>query len=119
MIIFRENTEDVYAGIEYAAGTPSQKAPGIFARRTGARVDTAAGVGHQAHDRGRLQAPGAQGPEHAVDAGRSSVTLVHKGNIMKFTRGAFRAWGYEVARTEFGDVTMTEDEAAAAETSPS
>ncbi len=114
MIIFRENTEDVYAGIEYAAGTPQAKKLLEFLRdELGAKVDVGAGVGIKPMTEGGCKRLVRKAIRHAVDHGRDSVTLVHKGNIMKFTEGAFRAWGYEVAKTEFGDVTMNEDEAAA------
>ncbi|MDQ7832353.1 MAG: NADP-dependent isocitrate dehydrogenase [Desulfovibrionaceae bacterium] len=114
MIIFRENTEDVYAGIEYAAGTPQAKKLLEFLRdELGAKVDVGAGVGIKPMTEGGCKRLVRKAIRHAVDHGRDSVTLVHKGNIMKFTEGAFRAWGYEVAKTEFGEMTMTEDEAAA------
>jgi len=114
MIIFRENTEDVYAGIEYASGTPEAKKLIAFLRDTlGANVDLTAGIGIKPITPAGSKRLVRKAIRHAVDNGRSSVTLVHKGNIMKYTEGAFRAFGYEVAATEFADTVMTEADAAA------
>ncbi|HLW74490.1 MAG TPA: isocitrate dehydrogenase (NADP(+)) [Gammaproteobacteria bacterium] len=103
VIIFRENTEDVYAGIEYEAGSDKNKKLAKFLREElGAKFFEDAGLGVKpisAHGSKRLVRKAIQ---HAIDYDRSSVTLVHKGNIMKFTEGAFRQWGYEVAKQEFG-----------------
>ena len=111
VVIFRENTEDVYAGIEYAAGTPeNEKLTRFLREELGARFFEGSGLGVKpisAFGSKRLVRKAIQ---YALEHGRKSVTLVHKGNIMKFTEGAFRAWGYEVAREEFGDVTITEDQ---------
>jgi len=111
IIIFRENTEDVYAGIEYKSGTPEAgKVRDFLMRELKANIREASGIGIKpisAYGTKRLVAKGIQ---HAVERGRKSVTLVHKGNIMKFTEGAFRDWGYEVAREKFGNVTITEEE---------
>ncbi|MCY4452588.1 MAG: NADP-dependent isocitrate dehydrogenase [Immundisolibacterales bacterium] len=111
VVIFRENTEDVYAGIEYEAGTAENEKLARFLREEmGAGFFEGAGLGVKpisAFGTNRLVRKAIQ---YAVDHGRRSVTLVHKGNIMKFTEGAFRNWGYELARTEFGDLTITEDE---------
>ena len=111
VVIFRENTEDVYAGIEYEAGTAENEKLARFLREDmGADFFEGAGLGVKpisAFGTNRLVRKAIQ---YAVDHGRKSVTFVHKGNIMKFTEGAFRNWGYELARTEFGEHTITEDE---------
>lgn len=110
-VIFRENTEDVYCGIEFQAGTPENKKLARFLREEmGVDFFEDAGLGIKpisAFGSKRLVRKAIQ---HAIDSGRDSVTLVHKGNIMKFTEGAFRNWGYEVAREEYGEYTITEDE---------
>jgi len=110
-VIFRENTEDVYCGIEYQSGTEENKKLAKFLREEmGAEFFEGAGLGIKpisAFGSKRLVRKAIQ---YAIDNGKSSVTLVHKGNIMKFTEGAFRNWGYEVAREEYGDYTITEDE---------
>jgi len=110
-VIFRENTEDVYAGLEYASGSDENRKLARFLREEmGAEFFEDAGLGIKPispHGSKRLVR---KAIEYAIDNNRSSVTLVHKGNIMKFTEGAFRKWGYEVAAEEFGDVTITEDE---------
>jgi isocitrate dehydrogenase len=110
-VIFRENTEDVYCGIEYQAGTEENKKLAKFLREEmGAEFFEGAGLGIKpisAFGSKRLVRKAIQ---YAIDNGKNSVTLVHKGNIMKFTEGAFRNWGYEVAREEYGDYTITEDE---------
>ena len=115
MVIFRENTEDVYAGIEYASGTPEAKKLITFLRDTlGARVDDAAAVGIKPmtpHGSKRLVRRALQ---FALDQGCPSLTLVHKGNIMKFTEGGFRQWGYDVAAEEFADRICLEKDAGSA-----
>ena len=111
VVIFRENTEDVYAGIEYKAGTPENEKLARFLREElKAQFFEGSGLGVKpisAFGSKRLVRKAIQ---YAIDNGRESVTLVHKGNIMKYTEGAFRSWGYEVAREEFGDATITEEE---------
>lgn len=103
VIIFRENTEDVYAGIEYESGSDENKKLAAFLRNElGAEFFDDAGLGVKpisAFGSKRLVRKAIQ---YAIDHDRDSVTLVHKGNIMKFTEGAFRKWGYEVAAEEFG-----------------
>ncbi|MBF0482389.1 MAG: NADP-dependent isocitrate dehydrogenase [Desulfovibrionaceae bacterium] len=119
MIIYRENTEDVYAGIEYASGTPEAKKLIEFLRgELGANVSLSAGVGIKPITPAGSKRLVRKAIQHAVDKGEKSVTLVHKGNIMKYTEGAFRAWGYELARDEFADQVMTEEEAAAGGAKP-
>jgi isocitrate dehydrogenase len=111
VVIFRENTEDVYAGIEYKAGSPDNEKVARFLREEmGAKFFEGSGIGIKpisAYGTKRLVR---KAIEYAIEYGRTSVTFVHKGNIQKFTEGAFRAWGYEVAKQEFGDITITEDE---------
>lgn len=107
VVIFRENTEDVYAGIEYEAGTPENEKIARFLREEmGAEFFEGAGIGIKpisAFGTKRLVRAAIQ---YAIDHGRKSVTLVHKGNIQKFTEGAFMRWGYEVAADEFADHTI-------------
>jgi isocitrate dehydrogenase len=110
-VIFRENTEDVYAGLEYASGTPeNQKLAQFLRNEMGADFFEDAGLGIKPISAIGSKRLVRKAIQYAIDNNRSSVTLVHKGNIMKFTEGAFRRWGYEVAKEEFGDVTITEEE---------
>jgi len=110
-IIFRENTEDVYCGIEYQSGTPENRKLAKFLREEmGVDFFEDAGLGIKPISPFGSKRLVRKAIQYAIDNGRKSVTLVHKGNIMKFTEGAFRNWGYELAREEFGDVTITEDE---------
>jgi len=111
MIVFRENTEDVYAGIEWASGTPEAKRLIEFLRTLGKNVDETAGVGIKPMTPKGSKRLIKKAIEHAIAQKKSSVTLVHKGNIMKFTEGGFRAWGYELAAEEFSSQVMTEQEA--------
>jgi isocitrate dehydrogenase len=111
IVLFRENTEDVYAGIEYAAGTPENERLARFLRdEMKAVFFEGAGLGIKPISRFGTERLVRQAIVYAVEHGRRSVTLVHKGNIMKYTEGAFRNWGYELARREFGDRTVTEEE---------
>ncbi len=111
MVIFRENTEDVYAGIEYEAGSPENEKLARFLREEmGAEFFEGAGLGIKPMSAFATKRLVRKAIQYALDYGYDSVTLVHKGNIQKFTEGAFRKWGYELAREEFGDVTLTEDE---------
>jgi isocitrate dehydrogenase len=111
VVIFRENTEDVYAGIEYASGSPEADKVEQFLRdEMGADIPKGAGIGIKPISQANTHRLVRKAIQYAIDRNRKSVTLVHKGNIMKYTEGAFRAWGYELAGQEFGDVTITENE---------
>jgi isocitrate dehydrogenase len=111
VVIFRENTEDVYAGIEYQSGTPeAAKVEKFLKEEMGAQFFDGAGIGIKPISAFGTKRLVRKAIQHALDEGRKSVTLVHKGNIQKFTEGAFRNWGYEVAKEEFGGATLTEDE---------
>jgi isocitrate dehydrogenase len=111
MVIFRENTEDIYAGIEYASGSDEvkkliqflQDEMGVnkirFPETSGIGIKPVSSEGTQRLVRAAIQ--------YAINEGRKSVTLVHKGNIMKYTEGAFKNWGYELAEAEFGDKVFT------------
>jgi isocitrate dehydrogenase len=111
IVIFRENTEDVYAGIEYEAGTPENEKLARFLREEmGAKFFEGAGLGVKPISEFGTKRLVRKAIQYAIDNNRDSVTLVHKGNIMKFTEGAFRKWGYEVAAEEFADQTITEQE---------
>jgi isocitrate dehydrogenase len=115
VVIYRENTEDVYTGVEYAAGSPEASQLLEFLRdRFGAQIRDGSALGIKPMSRFGTQRLVAKAIEYALKAGCPSVTLVHKGNIMKFTEGAFREWGYEIARERFGDRTVTEKEAGTA-----
>jgi isocitrate dehydrogenase len=108
MVIFRENTEDIYAGIEFEAGTEEAEAlkawlSTTFAKKFGkVRFPATAGFGLKPVSREGTARLVSAAIDYAIAQGRSSVTLVHKGNIMKYTEGAFRDWGYEVAREQYG-----------------
>jgi len=111
MVVFRENTEDVYAGLEWEAGSKEAKRLIEFIRdELGKEIREDSGIGIKPISRFGTRRHVRKAIQYALDHGRRSVTLVHKGNIMKYTEGAFRNWGYELAREEFGDVTITEDE---------
>ena len=111
VVLFRENTEDVYAGIEYAAGTPENARLARFLREElKANFFEGAGLGVKPISRFGTERLVRQALAYALEHGRRSVTLVHKGNIMKFTEGAFRNWGYELAQREFGDRIVTEED---------
>jgi isocitrate dehydrogenase len=110
-ILFRENTEDVYAGIEYQSGTAENKKLAKFLREEmGAEFFEDAGIGIKPISEFGTKRLVRKAIQYAIDNNQKSVTLVHKGNIQKFTEGAFRQWGYELAREEFGKQTISEDE---------
>src|SRR3569833_2477822 len=106
MVIFRENSEDIYAGIEWAAETPeANKLIEFLQKEMGVkkiRFPATSGIGIKPVSREGTQRLVRKAIQYAIDNNRKSVTLVHKGNIMKFTEGAFKSWGYEVAKQEFG-----------------
>ena len=111
VVIYRENTEDVYAGIEYAAGSEENRKLADFLRRElGAHFFEGAGLGIKPISEYGSKRLVRMAIEHAITHKRKSVTLVHKGNIMKYTEGAFRTWGYEVARDEYPAETISEKE---------
>jgi isocitrate dehydrogenase len=103
VVIFRENTEDVYSGIEFKAGTPEvEKLRSFLKDQFGKDVREGSGIGIKPISAFGSKRLVKMAIEYAVKTGRGKVTLVHKGNIMKFTEGAFRDWGYEVAKERFG-----------------
>lgn len=111
VVIFRENTEDVYAGIEYQAGTPENEKLARFLRdEMGAQFFEGSGLGIKPISAFATKRLARFAIRYALERGRKSVTIVHKGNIQKYTEGAFRNWAYELAREEFSDVTITEDQ---------
>ncbi len=111
VVIFRENTEDVYAGIEYKQGSPEvKKVIEFLEKELGKKVRKDSGIGFKPMSATGSKRLVRRAIQYAIDKGRKSVTLMHKGNIMKFTEGAFREWGYEVAKKEFPKQTVTEDE---------
>ena len=114
MVIFRENSEDIYAGIEWASGSAEvAKVIGFLRDQMGVqkiRFPASSGIGIKPVSKEGSTRLVRAAIQYALDHGRRSVTLVHKGNIMKFTEGAFRDWGYELARGEFRDRCVTQRE---------
>ncbi len=114
MVIFRENTEDIYAGIEWASGSPEAQKVVAWLRDEmkvkKIRFPQTSGIGIKAVSREGTERLVKAAIQYALRSGRKSVTLVHKGNIMKFTEGAFRDWGYAVAKRDFRQQTVTERE---------
>jgi isocitrate dehydrogenase len=111
MVIFRENTEDVYAGIEWAVNTTECRRLNTFLRENmGIEVREDSGIGIKPISIFGTKRLVRMAIKYTLKHQLPSVTLVHKGNIMKYTEGAFRDWGYEVAKEEFGEVTITEEE---------
>jgi isocitrate dehydrogenase len=110
MVIFRENTEDTYAGIEYAAGTPeARRVIAFLQEQMGVkkiRFPESSGIGIKPMSEEGTHRLVRSALQHAIAHGFTSVTLVHKGNIMKYTEGAFRDWGYELAKSEFGGTEL-------------
>jgi len=111
MVIFRENTEDVYSGIEWKEGSPeAKKLIEFLEKELGKKVRPDSGVGIKPISRFGTKRLVRAAIKYAIDKKRKSVTLVHKGNIMKFTEGAFRDWGYELAKEEFPKQTISWDD---------
>ena len=112
VVIFRENTEDVYAGIEFQEGSEDTKALIEFLRtRLKKEIRPDSGIGIKPMSAFGSKRLVRRAIAYAIAQGKPSVTLVHKGNIMKFTEGAFRDWGYELARAEFADQIVLEEDA--------
>jgi isocitrate dehydrogenase len=108
VVIFRENIEDVYAGIEYRAGSAEAERLRQFLTDLGARIREGSALGIKPMSAFNSKRLVVKAIRHALARGRDSVTLVHKGNIMKYTEGAFRDWGYEVAAEQFASETVAE-----------
>ncbi|RIL44339.1 NADP-dependent isocitrate dehydrogenase, partial [Mammaliicoccus fleurettii] len=111
MVIFRENTEDIYAGIEFQEGTPEvKKLIEFLQNEMGAkniRFPESSGIGVKPVSKEGTERLVRASIQYALENNRKSLTLVHKGNIMKFTEGAFKQWGYDLAHNEFGDKVFT------------
>jgi isocitrate dehydrogenase len=111
MVIFRENTEDVYAGIEWQSGTPeADKVINFINQEMGKNIRPESGIGIKPISAFGTKRLVRKAIQYAITHNQPTVTLVHKGNIMKFTEGAFRNWGYELAKEEFADKVISEDE---------
>jgi len=111
MIIFRENTEDVYMGLEWKADSVmAKKIIDLVKIEDGRKIRAGSGIGLKPMSRFGTRRLVRMAIEYALEHKKESVTLVHKGNIMKFTEGAFRTWGYQVAREEFGERVITEED---------
>jgi isocitrate dehydrogenase len=111
VVIFRENTEDVYAGIEWAKGTPeAARLIEFLEREMGKHIRPDSGIGIKPISESGSKRLVRMAIQYALINNRKTLTLVHKGNIMKYTEGAFRDWGYELAKTEFRDRIVTEEE---------
>lgn len=111
MIVFRENTEDLYAGIEWKYDSEqAKKVREFLSREFGVSLSDDTGIGIKPIGKFKSQRLVRKAIQYAIANNRKSVTLMHKGNIMKYTEGAFKEWGYELARTEFPDQTVTEEE---------
>jgi isocitrate dehydrogenase len=115
IVIFRENTEDVYAGIEWQEGTPEAKKVIDFLNgEMGTKIRLDSGIGIKPMSVTGSKRLIRRAIQYALENGRRNVTLVHKGNIMKFTEGAFRDWGYELVKAEFGQTCVAEADAEGA-----
>jgi len=111
MVVFRENTEDVYAGVEWPSGSAeAEKLARFITEELKKPISLDAGIGVKPMTKAGSQRLIKAAIDYALARGRRSVTLMHKGNIMKFTEGAFREWGYELARERYSDQVVTEDD---------
>lgn len=110
VVIFRENTEDVYAGIEWQQGTDEAKKVINFLKEMGIEIREDSGIGVKPISVTGTKRIVRMAIQHALDHARESVTMVHKGNIMKYTEGAFRDWGYQLAQEEFADQVIAESD---------
>ena len=111
VVIFRENTEDVYAGIEWKMGSPeAKKLIGFLNQNLNTNIRNDSGIGIKPISEFATKRLMRKALKYAIENKRSSVTIVHKGNIMKYTEGAFKNWCYEVAKQEFANQTITEEE---------
>ncbi|HQK08050.1 MAG TPA: isocitrate/isopropylmalate family dehydrogenase, partial [Spirochaetota bacterium] len=111
MIIFRENMEDLYAGIEWKQGTPeAKKVIAFLNNEMGQHLSDDTGIGVKPISMSNTKNIVKSALRYAIENKRKSVTIMHKGNIMKFTEGAFRDWAYQTAQEEFADYIITEDE---------
>ncbi|HSR42901.1 MAG TPA: isocitrate dehydrogenase (NADP(+)) [Longimicrobiales bacterium] len=111
VVVFRENTEDVYAGIEWRSGTDeAEKVRRFLVEEMGSEIREESGIGIKPISPFGTKRLVAAAIRYALSRGRDSVTLMHKGNIMKFTEGSFRDWGYEVAEETFGERTIAESD---------
>ncbi|HOP62997.1 MAG TPA: isocitrate dehydrogenase (NADP(+)) [Spirochaetota bacterium] len=111
MVIFRENMEDLYSGIEWKSGTDDvKKVIGFLEKEMGVNLPADSGIGVKPISEGNSKNLVRNAIKYAIENKRHSVTLMHKGNIMKYTEGSFRDWGYEVALQEFAEFTITENE---------
>lgn len=111
MVVFRENTEDLYAGIEWEADSAeASQVISYLNSKMGTQLESGTGIGIKPISERKTKRLVVKAIEYALENQFSSVTLMHKGNIMKFTEGAFAKWGYEVAKEKFADVTITEED---------
>src|SRR5438046_3079824 len=111
VVIFRENTEDVYAGIQWAKGTPqAERVIEFLSKEMGKRIAPDSGIGIKPISETGTKRLVRMAIQYALENSRKIVTIVHKGNIMKLKEGAYRDWGYEVAKAEFRDKIVTEEE---------
>ncbi len=111
VVVFRENTEDVYSGIEYRQGTPeAQRLIEFLTKEFGAKIRPDSGIGIKPISVTATKQLVKKAIDYLLIQDRRNITLMHKGNIMKFTEGAFKDWGYEVAREQYADQLITEEE---------